>query len=545
MTKMFSKRRLLAYLVIAVTLFLAVPQLQAFASDAEAVADAVPMYATFWALVPPIIAIVLALITKEVYFSLFIGIAFGALFYANFSIEGMITTIFVDGMIAKITDGWNVGILIFLVILGIMVSLMNKVGGSAAYGRWAASKIKTRKGAMLSTFALGVLIFVDDYFNCLTVGSVMRPVTDKFKVSRAKLAYIIDSTAAPVCILAPISSWAAAVSGLVEGESGFALFVKSIPYNYYALLTILAVILITVLGIDFGPMKKHEDNAVNNDDLYTTPDRPYANTETEQKESKGKVIDLILPVVVLIVCCVIGLLYTGGLFDGVGVFAAFEACDASLGLVYGSFIALVITFFLYIPRRVITFKEFAKSFTEGFCAMVPAILILVFAWTLSGMTSLLGADVFVAGIVESTAGALNLFLPAIIFVIALGLAFATGTSWGTFGILLPIVIEVLVPGSELLIISISACLAGAVCGDHISPISDTTIMASTGAQSNHINHVSTQIPYALVVAAVSFVSYLIAAWLQNVVVCLLIAMALMAGILLIMWLLKRKTAVAE
>lgn len=545
MTKLFSKRRLLAYLVIAVTLFLAVPQLQAFASDAEAVADAVPMYATFWALVPPIIAIVLALITKEVYFSLFIGILFGGMFYSNFSFEGTIQTIFVDGMIAKITDGWNVGILIFLVMLGIMVSLMNKVGGSAAYGRWAATKIKSRKGAMLSTLALGVLIFIDDYFNCLTVGSVMRPVTDKFKVSRAKLAYIIDSTAAPVCILAPISSWAAAVSGLVEGESGFALFVKAIPYNYYALLTILTIVLITVLGFDFGPMKKHEDNAVNNDDLYTTPDRPYANVVADEKETKGKVIDLILPVAVLIVCCIVGLLYTGGIFDGVGVIAAFEACDASLGLVFGSFIALVITFFLYIPRKVITFTEFAKSFIEGFSAMVPAILILVFAWTLSGVTGLLGADVYVAGIVESTAGALDLFLPAIIFLIALGLAFATGTSWGTFGILLPIVIEVLVPGSELLTISISACLAGAVCGDHISPISDTTIMASTGAQSNHINHVSTQIPYALLVAAVSFVSFLIAALIQNVFVCLAIAVALMVGVLFVMKTLQKGKSAAE
>jgi len=545
MTKMFSKRRLLAYLVVAVTLFLAVPQLQAFANDAEAVADAVPMYATYWALVPPVIAIVLALITKEVYFSLFIGIAFGALFYANFSIEGMIKTIFVEGMIAKVTSGWNVGILIFLVMLGIMVSLMNKVGGSAAYGRWAATKIKTRKGAMLSTLALGVVIFVDDYFNCLTVGSVMRPVTDKFKISRAKLAYIIDSTAAPVCILAPISSWAAAVSGLVEGESGFVLFIKSIPYNYYALLTILAVILITVLGVDFGPMKKHEDNAVNNDDLYTTDARPYAEVKDEEKETKGKVIDLILPVVILIVCCVLGILYTGGFFDGVALFDAFEACDASLGLVYGSFISLVLTFFLYIPRRVITFKEFAKSFTEGFCAMVPAILILVFAWTLSGMTELLGADVYVAGIVENTAGALNLFLPAIVFLIALGLAFATGTSWGTFTILLPIIIEIMVPGSELLTITISACLAGAVCGDHISPISDTTIMASTGAQCDHINHVSTQIPYALVVAAVSFVSFLIAAWIQNVVICLAIAVALLVGVLFVMGQLKRDKAVSK
>ena len=337
MTKMFSKRRLLAYLVIAVTLFLAVPQLQAFANDAEAVATATsPMYATFWALVPPVIAIVLALITKEVYFSLFIGIVFGAMFCSNFNFEDTLETIFVHGMIAEISMDsdadavGNAGILIFLVMLGIMVSLMNKVGGSAAYGRWAATKIKGRKGAMLSTLALGVVIFVDDYFNCLTVGSVMRPVTDKFKISRAKLAYIIDSTAAPVCILAPISSWAAAVSGLVEGESGFALFVRSIPYNYYALLTILMIVLITLLGIDFGPMKKHEDNAVNNDDLYTTDARPYAEVKDEEKETKGKVIDLILPVVILIVCCVLGILYTGGFFRGVSLFEAFEKCDAMI-----------------------------------------------------------------------------------------------------------------------------------------------------------------------------------------------------------------------
>ncbi len=565
MKKLSLKKRTFVYVLLAMTLLLAMPQLKALASEGtyasvedakgvieeqSAVADdaaaviedaelyiteqTVPMYATFCALVPPLIAIVLALITKEVYTSLFIGILFGALFYANFNIEGMFSTLFVSGMIAKISDSWNIGILIFLVILGILVSLMNKVGGSAAYGKWAATKIKSKRGALLSTAGLGALIFVDDYFNCLTVGSVMRPVTDKFNISRAKLAYIIDATAAPVCILAPISSWAAAVSGVVEGYSGLSLFVKAIPYNYYALLTLLMIVVMAVLRFDFGAMKKNEENAENGD-LYTTKDRPYAAAQAaEQKETKGKVIDLVLPVIILIVCCVLALLYTGGFFGGgLSIFEAFEGCDASIGLVYGSFITLVLTFFLYIPRKVITFKEFAKSFTEGFCAMVPAIMILIFAWTLGAMTGLLGADVFVASIVKSSAGALNLFLPAIVFLIALGLAFSTGTSWGTFGILLPIVVNVLTPGSELLIISVSACLAGAVCGDHVSPISDTTIMASTGAQCDHINHVSTQMPYALLVAAVSFVCYIIAALLQNAWISLAIAVLLMVAVLLV------------
>lgn len=493
----------------------------------------VPMYATIWALVPPIIAIALALITKEVYFSLFIGILTGALFYANFNIEKMLNTVFVSGIISKLSDSYNVGILIFLVILGIMVSLMNKVGGSAAYGQWASQKIKTRRGAMLSTFGLGTLIFVDDYFNCLTVGSVMRPVTDKFKISRARLAYIIDSTAAPICIIAPISSWAAAVTGVVEGTDGFSLFIKSIPYNFYALLTIVMVVAMAIMKFDFGPMRKHEENALKGD-LFTTENRPFEDGEVVSN-GKGKVVDLLVPVFLLIACCICGMLYTGGFFHGENGFVdAFANCDASLSLVFGSFVALVLTFFFYIPRKVLNLKEFAESFTEGFRAMVPAILILIFAWSLSGITRLLGADVFVAGIVENSAAALQLFLPAIIFAIAVGLAFATGTSWGTFGILLPIVVAILDPSSEMLIIAISACLAGAVCGDHISPISDTTIMASTGAQCDHINHVATQLPYALTVAAVTMVSYIIAAFIQNVWISLPIAIGLMLIVIFIL-----------
>lgn len=493
----------------------------------------VPMYATIWALVPPIIAIALALITKEVYFSLFIGILTGALFYANFNIEKMLNTVFVSGIISKLSDSYNVGILIFLVILGIMVSLMNKVGGSAAYGQWASHKIKTRRGAMLSTFGLGTLIFVDDYFNCLTVGSVMRPVTDKFKISRARLAYIIDATAAPICIIAPISSWAAAVTGVVEGTDGFSLFIKSIPYNFYALLTIVMVVAMAIMKFDFGPMRKHEENALKGD-LFTTENRPFEDGEVVSN-GKGKVVDLLVPVFLLIACCICGMLYTGGFFHGENGFVdAFANCDASLSLVFGSFVALVLTFFFYIPRKVLNLKEFAESFTEGFRAMVPAILILIFAWSLSGITRLLGADVFVAGIVENSAAALQLFLPAIIFAIAVGLAFATGTSWGTFGILLPIVVAILDPSSEMLIIAISACLAGAVCGDHISPISDTTIMASTGAQCDHINHVATQLPYALTVAAVTMVSYIIAAFIQNVWISLPIAIGLMLIVIFIL-----------
>lgn len=480
------------------------------------------MYATAWSLVPPLIAIVLALITKEVYSSLFVGIVVGGLFYANFNIKDAYITIFTNetngGMLAKLSDSWNVGILIFLVVLGIIVVLMNKAGGSAAYGRWASQKIKTRRGALLSTILLGVLIFVDDYFNCLTVGSVMRPITDRHNVSRAKLAYIIDATAAPICIIAPISSWAAAVAGVadvVPGINGLELFIKAIPYNFYALLTILTMITLTCTNTDFAAMLKHERNAQLNNDLYTTDARPYADVNDTEITGNGKVIDLILPVIVLIVCCIIGMIYTGGFFAGESFVNAFANCDASIGLLLGSVAALIITFILYIPRKVLTFKEFMSCLPEGFKAMVPAILILTFAWTLSGVTGLLGADKFVASILDSSKGSLQLFLPVIVFLIAMFLSFATGTSWGTFSILLPIVVPILNPTSELLVITVAATLAGSVCGDHCSPISDTTIMASTGAQCDHINHVSTQLPYAITVACVSAVNYILAAYIQN------------------------------
>ncbi|NCC15859.1 MAG: Na+/H+ antiporter NhaC family protein [Clostridia bacterium] len=506
-----------------------------FAGEAEA-GEVSNMYATFWSLVPPLVAILLALITKEVYSSLFVGIVVGALFHSNFNLKQAYLTIFTNqtdgGLLAKLSDSWNVGIIIFLVILGIMVSLMNKAGGSAAYGEWARHKIKTRKGALLSTFMLGVLIFVDDYFNCLTVGSVMRPVTDTHKVSRAKLAYIIDATAAPVCIIAPISSWAAAVAGVVDGVNGLDLFIRAIPYNFYALLTIVTMITLTVTNFDFGPMRLHEWNAQNNDDLYTTDARPYADTTEGVVKGKGKVIDLVLPVIVLIICCVIGMIYTGGFFDGASFVDAFAGCDASVGLLLGSAGALLITFLLYIPRGVLTFHEFMSCLPEGFKAMVPAILILTFAWTLSGITGLLGAKEFVAGILASNVGMFQILLPVIVFLIAVFLSFATGTSWGTFGILLPIVVPILDPTSEMLIIAVAATLAGAVCGDHCSPISDTTIMASTGAQCDHINHVSTQLPYAFTVAAVSAVNYVLAAWIQNWMINLPIAIVSMVATIL-------------
>jgi len=501
-----------------------------FAGEAEA-GEVSHMYATFWSLVPPLVAIILALITKEVYSSLFVGIVVGGLFYSNFNLKQAYLTILTNdtdgGLLSKLSDSWNVGIIIFLVILGIMVSLMNKAGGSAAYGEWARKKIKTRKGALLSTFMLGVLIFVDDYFNCLTVGSVMRPVTDTHKISRAKLAYIIDATAAPVCIIAPISSWAAAVAGVVVGVNGLDLFMRAIPYNFYALLTIVTMITLTVLNFDFGPMRVHERNAQLNDDIYTTPERPYADCSEGQVTGRGKVIDLVLPVVVLIMSCVVGMIYTGGFFEGETFVNAFAGCDASVGLLLGSAGALLITFLIYIPRRVLTFNEFMSCLPDGFKAMVPAILILTFAWTLSGITGLLGAKEFVAGVLANNVGMLQVLLPVIVFMIAIFLAFATGTSWGTFGILLPIVVPILDPTSELLVITVAATLAGAVCGDHCSPISDTTIMASTGAQCDHINHVSTQLPYAFTVAIVSAVNYILAALIQNWMINLPIAIVSM------------------
>ena len=496
------------------------------------------MYATFWALIPPVVAIVLALITKEVYSSLFVGILVGGLFYSGFSFEGTIVHIFEDGIIGVLSDSYNVGILVFLIILGAIVCLMNKAGGSAAFGRWASDHIKTRTGAQLATVALGVLIFIDDYFNCLTVGSVMRPVTDKHNISRAKLAYLIDATAAPICIIAPISSWAAAVTGFVEGEDGLSLFISAIPHNFYALLTIVMMITIAVLNIDFGSMKVHEDNAKKGD-LFTTPDRPYGEATELEDTGKGTVKDLLIPIIALIICCVIGMIYTGGFFEGADFVTAFSNSDASVGLAVGSAFALVITIALYVSRKVLGFKECMDCIPEGFKAMVPAIMILTFAWTLKAMTDSLGAAEFVAAIIKGGASGIVNLLPAIIFLVGCFLAFATGTSWGTFGILIPIVVDAFqATNPTLMTIAISACMAGAVCGDHCSPISDTTIMASAGAQCNHVNHVSTQLPYAVSVAAISFITYIVAGFVQSAWISLPVGVVLTLGYLLFM---KKRT----
>lgn len=532
MHKMMKRIKVFVPVVVLLALLFS---MTAFAADGET--EYVPaMYATFWALVPPVVAIALALITKEVYSSLFIGILMGGLFYSGFSFEGTVMHMFNGGFISVLSDSYNVGILIFLVILGSIVALMNKAGGSAAFGRWAGSKIKSRVGAQLATIALGILIFVDDYFNCLTVGSVMRPVTDKQKVSRSKLAYLIDATAAPVCIIAPISSWAAAVTGFVEGTDGFSLFIRAIPYNFYALLTIVMMIAMVLMKVEFGPMALHEKNAREKGDLYTTEGRPYAGMENADKIStNGKVTDLVIPVVSLIFCCLAGMLYTGGFFSGTDFVTSFSQSDASVGLALGGFFGLLITIILYLVRRVLNFHEIMSCIPEGFKAMVPAILILTFAWTLKAMTDSLGAAVFVANIMERCAGGLMSLLPAIIFLVGCFLAFATGTSWGTFGILIPIVVAVFANSNpELMIISISACMAGAVCGDHCSPISDTTIMASAGAQCDHVNHVSTQLPYAIVAAAVSFITYIIAGFVQNAFICLPVGILLLLLTLLIL-----------
>lgn len=529
---MLKKRKLAAWGAVVCLLMLAMSSVTVFAAE-ETIEYVPKMYASFWALVPPVVAIVLALITKEVYSSLFVGIVIGGLFWSGFSFENTVLHVFQDGIVGVLTDSYNMGILVFLVILGIMVCMMNKAGGSAAFGRWASVHIKTRIGAQLATIVLGVLIFIDDYFNCLTVGSVMRPITDKHQVSRAKLAYLIDATAAPVCIIAPISSWAAAVTGFVEGEDGFSIFLRAIPFNYYALLTILTMVLLVVLKIDYGSMRVHEDNALRGD-IYTTPDRPYADAQDDVVEEKGGVIDLVFPILVLIGCCIIGMLYSGGFFSGVSFVEAFSASDASVGLMLGSFFAFVITVIFYALRRVLKFTDSMACIPDGFKAMVPAILILTFAWTLKAMTDSLGAAEYVAGIMETAATGLVNFLPAIIFLVGCFLAFATGTSWGTFGILIPIVVAVFQGTNEtMMIISISACMAGAVCGDHCSPISDTTIMASAGAQCNHVNHVSTQLPYAMTVAAVSFVTYVIAGFVQNAWICLPIGIVLMTGTLFV------------
>ena len=484
---------------------------------------------TLWALLPPIIAIGLALITKEVYSSLFIGILSGALLSSDFSFTGTFDGIIGTGLIDAVSG--TAGIFIFLVELGIIVALINKAGGSAAFGNWAKTHIKSRVGAMLATFLLGVIIFVDDYFNCLTVGSVMRPVTDSKRISRAKLSYLIDATAAPICMIAPISSWAAAVASYAEEGEGLKLFISAIPYNFYSILTLVFIVAISLMKFDYGSMRIHEKNAIENGDLYTSGDKNEAVEVVPS--SKGRVIDLVLPVVFLIVFCVLGLVYVGGILDGANFVDAFANTDATVGLPWGCLIALVLIIIYMLARGVITLKESMECVPQGFIAMVPAILILTFATALKNMTGVLGAKYYVGALMAGQAEALGAFLPAIIFLVACVLAFATGTSWGTFGILIPIVTAIFPAGSELLIIGMSACLAGAVCGDHCSPISDTTIMSSAGGQCNHLNHVSTQMPYAVTVAAISFVMFVISGFAQNVFICLPLGIVLTVATLFV------------
>jgi len=487
---------------------------------------------TVWALTPPLIAISLALITKEVYSSLFLGILTGALLITDFEPVGVLNQLFPNGIMTVLSDKWNVGILVFLVILGTMVQLMNRAGGSAAFGTWASNRIKSRAGAQLSTMLLGCLIFIDDYFNCLTVGSVMRPVTDKHKISRAKLAYLIDSTAAPICIIAPISSWAAAVAGFVKGENGISIFIQSIPFNFYALLTLLMMVFIIFMKLDYGPMLLHENNA-RKGDLFTTNNSKQTNEKSPKEEKVGRVSDLVIPIACLITGCVIGMIYTGGFFQGKSFIDAFAGSDASVGLVLGSSVALVITIAYYLLRQSLTFAECMECLPEGFKQMVPAMLILTFAWTLKSMTDSLGAAIYVASLVEHSADGLMGLLPAIIFAVATGLAFASGTSWATFGILIPIVVSCFQEvDPQLMIISISACMAGAVCGDHCSPISDTTIMSSAGAQCEHLNHVTTQLPYALTAASVSFFTFLVAGFTKSAVISLVFGIVVLVLILM-------------
>lgn len=540
------KRKIL--IIATVVLLCCMSAVTVFAAEGD-VAAANPFIATFWSLVPPLVAIVLALVTKEVYSSLFVGIVVGALFYSNFNVVGTVDSLVQDGLIAAVSG--TAGIFVFLVILGIMVAIINKTGGSRAFGGWAKTHIKSRVGAIICTFILGVLIFIDDYFNCLTVGSVMRPVTDAHKISRAKLSYIIDATAAPICMIAPISSWAAAVSEYTSGVtnaageeiSSLALFCRAIPYNFYSLLTLVFVVAITLMKFDYGPMKKHEMNALNGD-LFTFGGEVMNDESEVEEDSRGRVIDLILPIVVLIIISVFALIYVGGFFtaddEAKGDFiASFGNTDATVGLPLGGIVALVLTVIYVICRRLVTFKEAMACIPKGFIAMVPAILILTMATALKNMTGLLDSDDFVRNALAH-AGSLQNFLPAIIFLVACGISFATGTSWGTFGILIPIVLSVFPAGSELMIIGMSACLAGSVCGDHCSPISDTTIMSSAGAQCEHVNHVSTQLPYVLTVASVSFVCYIITGFVQNWLIALPIAIVLMLATLFVIKLISSK-----
>ncbi len=551
-----AKRYVLAFLVVAIVCGVGLSACKATGSDA---AEIHSMVGTFWALLPPLVAIILALITHEVYISLFAGVVVAGLFYANFNIPKTMTAVVKDGLIGAIADEGHVGILLFLVILGIMVILLNKAGGSAAFAEWTMKRIKTRRGALLSTFALSCVIAIDDYFNVLTVGNVMRPVTDTHHISRAKLAYMIDATAAPICMIAPISSWAAAVSSSVEGTAleginGIEIFVRSIPYNFYSLMTILMILTLAILGFDYGPMRKHEKNAIEKNDLFTTDARPYKHDgESPKAAGRAKVIDLFLPILVLIIFCVLGLLYTGGFFHGVSLIDAFADCDASYGLPIGAGIALILTYIYLLCRRTINFKDSMSCIPDGFKAMVPSILILVLAWALTGVTKMLGAATFVKGVMENISGSLQLFLPAIIFVIAAFIGFATGSSWGTFGILIPIVVPLFEANAgnlpPMLLMSIAACCAGGVCGDHCSPISDTTIMSSAGAQCDHVNHVNTQLPYALTCAGVSFAAYAFAGfvpgWFPGVTPWLIatpVAAAVMVLAVLVIRLVKGKEA---
>lgn len=533
----FKGKRLIHTIIMTMILMLATT-LTVVAAGEEATEVSV-YYGTFWALVPPLVAIALALITKEVFSSLFIGIVLGGLLAMNWSPVGALDAVINEGLIGAVSG--TAGIFIFLVILGAIVALVNKAGGSAAFGRWAEKNIKTRVGAMFATFILGVLIFIDDYFNCLTVGSVMRPVTDAHKISRAKFAFLIDATAAPICMIAPISSWAAAVAEFTEGTgySGIELFVRAIPYNYYSLLMIVFIIAITLMKFDYGPMRIHEFNAITKGDLYTSGQDNVEIGESVDENPKGRVIDIIIPIVVLVILSVIGLIYVGGFFSGDDFVTAFGNTDATVGLPWGALVALVFTIIYLIARRVITFKDAMACIPKGFNAMVPAILILTFATALKNMTGLLGAAEYVEGLMNSAAAGLANFLPAIIFLVACVLSFSTGTSWGTFGILIPIVTSIFDPTSELLIIGVSACLAGAICGDHCSPISDTTIMSSAGSQSNHMNHVSTQLPYVITVALVSFVTYIMAAFIQNVFILLGFGIVLT---LVVLFVIKKITA---
>lgn len=539
MRKMRTWLPLLAVLVLVVMAMTT----GAFAAGEAAEEFVSPFYATPWALLPPVVAIGLALITKEVYSSLFIGILVGGLLYSGFNFEGTVLHVFEDGIVSVLSDSYNVGILVFLVILGAMVCLMNKAGGSAAFGRWAAKNIKSRVGAQMAAIVLGVLIFIDDYFNCLTVGSVMRPITDKHRVSRVKLAYVIDATAAPVCIIAPISSWAAAVSSYVPDGQGLAVFIRAIPYNFYALFTIAMMIAMVLMKVEFGPMLKFERNAIKTGDLFSGSN-PYAGLmEDDPDDTKGAVADLVLPIVVLIVACVTGMLYSGSFFDAasenyLNIPGAFSSSDASIGLMLGSSFGLLFALIFYWVRKAMTFKQMMECIPEGFKAMVPAIMILTFAWSLKAMTDSLGATPFVEYFVNTYARSVQFFLPAIVFAIGCLLAFATGTSWGTFGILIPITMAIFPLDNPLGIICISASMAGAVCGDHCSPISDTTIMASAGAQCDHVNHVSTQLPYAIVCAAIAFVSYVVAGLLVHFgapgILALPFGLVLLLGFLVVM-----------